>query len=84
MTREQLEKVPFHWKGHVSMETEHVNIYMSDDGSLSFQDHQPYRNGKPYGEGYRTYSYKGRTYKNLDEFLNAILWHRKATTRPSA
>ena len=43
MTIEELEKVPFHFVAHMSMEDMHTTTYESDDGRFGFCDHVPFK-----------------------------------------
>ena len=72
MTKEQFEKFCFRWNGHISTETMHTTCYVSEDGLFAFNDHVPYRNGKPCGKAYRTFVYGNKTYNNYNDFLKAI------------
>ena len=72
MTIEELEKVPFHFISHLSMEDEHSTTYASEDGMIGFCDYQPYRYGKPYGKSYRHWYIDGSVYKTWKSFVEAL------------
>ena len=72
MTTEELQKVPFHFVSHMSMEDEHVTTYASDDNKIGFCDHVPFKNGEPHGRSYRHYWLNGKVYKTKKKFIEAI------------
>lgn len=72
MTIEELEKVPFKFHSHMSMEGEHTTTYFSEDGKIGFCNHVPFKNGEPRGRPYRHYWLNGKVYKSKKKFLEAI------------
>ena len=72
MTAEELEKVPFHFVSHMSMEDEHTTTYFSEDNKIGFCDHTPYRNGQPHGRRYRHYWLNVKVYKSEKKFIEAL------------
>jgi hypothetical protein len=72
MTIEELQKVPFHFVSHMSMEDEHTTTYASEDGKIGFCDHVPFKNGEPHGRSYRHYWLNGKFYKTKKKFIEAI------------
>ena len=72
MTAEELAKVPFQFKSHLSMEGEHCTVYEDNSKRLSFCSHVPFRNGKPYGRCYTHYMIDGKVYKTKEKFMEAL------------
>lgn len=72
MTYEELEKVPFHFVGHLSMENEHITTYISENKRIGFSDHVKYRNGCPTNRCYRVWMLDGEIYEDDAEFLEAL------------
>ena len=73
MTREQLEKVPFRMSGHVSMAHEHSATYVNQQyGFVMVCRTKIIKNGMEFGKTRREFQYKGKWYKKLDDFLEAI------------
>ena len=71
MTIEELEKVPFHFVAHMSMEDEHTTTYASEDNRLGICDHTIYKDGRPY-RSYRHWRIGTNIYKSKKKFLNAL------------
>lgn len=69
MTIEELNKIPFHFVSHMSMEDEHITTYASEDDQLGWCDHVPYKNGRPFGRAYRHYCIGLKVYKTKAKFL---------------
>ena len=72
MTIEELEKMPFKFHSHMSMEDEHITTYLSEDGKIGFCNHVPFKDGDPHGRSYRHYFPNGKVYKSKKKFLEAI------------
>ena len=72
MTIEELEKVPFHFVAHLSMEHKHTTTYESEDGRLGYCDHVPYKDGQPHGRSYRHYRIGLKVYKTKEKFIAAL------------
>lgn len=72
MTVEELEKIPFHFVSHMSMEDEHTTTYSSDDNRFGFCDRQPYKDGQPHGKSVRHYRIDSKIYKSKKKFLEAL------------
>ena len=72
MTIEELNKIPFHFVSHMSMEDEHITTYASEDDQLGWCDHVPYKNGRPFGRVYSHYRIGLKVYKTKAKFLEAI------------
>lgn len=74
MTIEELEKIPFHFVSHLSMEDMHYTIYMSDDKRFGFCNYVPFKDGEPDKEkkSYRYYMIDGKVYKTKGKFLKAL------------
>ena len=71
MTKEELQKIPFHFVSHMSMEDEHTSTYASPDNRLGFCDHTIYKDGQPY-RTYRHYRIDLKIYKSKKKFEEAI------------
>ena len=74
MTREELEKIPFHFVSHISFEDEHITTYASEDNRIGFSNHVPYKNGQPNRKkkAYRIYMVDGEIFDDYEEFLEAL------------
>ena len=74
MTIEELEKVPFHFVSHLSMEDMHCTTYISDDKRFGFCDDVPFKDGEPNRrkKTYRHYMINGKWYKTKEKFLEAL------------
>lgn len=74
MTIEELEKIPFYFVSHLSMEDEHCTTYISEDKRFGFCDHVPYKDGEPNRrrKSYRHYMINGKVYKTKEKFLEAL------------
>ncbi len=74
MTFEELEKIPFHFVSHLSMEDMHCITYMSDDKRFGFSDYVPFKDGEPdrRKKSYRIYMINGKVYKTKGKFLKAL------------
>jgi hypothetical protein len=71
MTIEELQKEPFHFVSHMSMEDEHVTTYASEDNHLGICDHTIYRDGQPW-RTYRHWRIGKKIYKTKKKFIEAI------------
>lgn len=72
MTKEELQKVPFHFVSHLSMGNVHISTYIAENKRIGFSDHVKYRNGQPTNRCYRVWMLDGETYENSTEFLEAL------------
>lgn len=74
MTREELEKIPFHFVSHLSMEDEHCTTYASEDGRIAFCEHVPFKNGhhNRKKKAYRIYMVDGEIFDDYEGFLEAL------------
>lgn len=74
MTIEELEKVPFYFVSHLSMEDMHCTTYMSNDNRFGFCVHVPFTDGHPdkRKKSYRYYMIDGKVYKTKGKFLKAL------------
>lgn len=74
MTIEELNKIPFHFVSHLSMEDEHCATYISEDNRFGFCDHVPFKDGHPdkSRKAYRNYMILGKIYETKEEFLDAL------------
>lgn len=84
MTEEELNKIPFHMTGHMSMAHEHTCAYADESGDLGFCDHTKVKGDGEYGEfgrTYRHYRIKGKIYKSYKKFLEALKDYDVTRTR---
>lgn len=73
MTREEFGKVPFKYGGHLSLECEHQSSYYNEQYGFGFVDITKMKcGGMEVGKTHREYYYKGKYYRKLDKFLEAI------------
>lgn len=71
MTKEELEKIPFHMVSHLSLEDEHRATYVDDSGRLGFCDITP-KNGFKFGKSRRVFRLDSTWYDNTDDFIKAL------------
>lgn len=84
MTEEELAKVKFNMKAHLSMADEHCCTYFSEDGRLGICVHTPVKEDafgfRDFGRSYRHYSIDGTVYKSRKKFIEALAdFHPKMT-----
>lgn len=73
MTREELEKVPFKYAGHLSLEGQHQSSYYNEKYGFSMVVvTKMNRGGMEAGKSHREYCYKNKWYRRIDKFLEAI------------
>ena len=74
MTIEELEKIPFHFVSHLSMEDEHCTTYVSEDGRFGFCDHVPFKDGHPdkRRKAYRDWMILGKVYEKEEDVIEAL------------
>lgn len=73
MTKEELAKVRFKCAGHISLEGEHQTSYYNEQYGFSMVEvTKMKRGGFDVGKSHREYCYKGKWYRKLDKFLEAI------------
>ena len=73
MTREELEKVPWKRGCHLSMADAYEQTYYNDDyGFTMAVITKRTQGGYGIGKSHSEYNYKGKWYKKLDDFLEAI------------
>lgn len=70
MTREEINNIPFKWQSHTAGAYEHTMFYSAEYKGHQFAlcDHQPYKNGVPYGRNYRHYAVDGKVFKTKEKF----------------
>lgn len=73
MTKEELQKIPFHFVSSLSMEDEHMLSYESEDGRLGFCDHTPKRKNGDFGRTYRHWRIDNKVYKKKEKFIEALI-----------
>ena len=73
MTAEELAKVRFKSAGHIAFSDEHQCIYNNEQYGFTMVDIvKMNRGGMEVGRGHREYCYKGKWYRRLEKFLEAI------------
>ena len=74
MTKEELEKIPFHFVSHFSFEDLHITTYASEDNRIGFSNHVPFKNGhlNHKKKAYRIYAIDGKVFKTEKEFYEAF------------
>ena len=73
MTLEELKRVPFKMGGHVQLKDEHQTCYYNVQYGFNMVDITKMKyEGMVAGRTHREYYYKGKWYKKLDKFLEAI------------
>lgn len=71
MTKEEVNKIPFRFATHLSMEHEHCSTYTAEYNGHQFAmcKHTPYKDGVPKkGKGYTHYMVDGKVFKTLEKF----------------
>lgn len=71
MTHEELYKLPCTLLGHMSLDTGHVSVYNMETpkGEVRIQVHVRKLKNGDYGKAKRTYIFRGKEYKTIDELL---------------
>lgn len=72
MTREELQKVPFRFVGHMSTDKMHFLTYSSEDGLLGYCDRTPKLKHGQYGKTRRHWRIGGKVYKSEKKFFEAL------------
>lgn len=72
MTLEELNRIPFRFVSHLSMEDEHCLTYASEDGRLGWCDHTKKKKNGDFGRTYRHWRIDGKVYKSKEKFLEAL------------
>lgn len=72
MTKEELGKIPFSFVSHLSMEHEHSSTYANYDYGFMMCHRTKCVDGITFGRTLTHYMYKGKIYKSLPKFLEAI------------
>lgn len=72
MTKEELQKIPFHFVCSAAWEDEHTLTYESEDGRLGYCDHTPRRKDGQFGRTRRHWHIEGKVYKTEEKFLEAL------------
>ena len=71
MTHEEFHKLPCTLLGHMSLDTEHFATYKAETpkGEVRIQAHvRKLKNGE-FGKSSRTYIFRNKEYKSVDELL---------------
>ena len=71
MTHKELHKLPFHLVSHISFGTEHLSVYRADTpkGGIVIQTRtRKLKNGE-FGKSSRTYIFRDKEFKTIDELL---------------
>ena len=72
MTKEELEKIPFHFVNHLSMVDEHVANYSDDSGRLGFCVITPKKDDFTFGKSRTHYRIDDKIFKTKEKFLEAL------------
>lgn len=72
MTLEELKKLRFRMQSHIAIENEHVATYVNDDYGFIMQVITKKKNEFEFGRSKRHFIYKGKRYRSLPKFLDAI------------
>ena len=72
MTLEELKKLRFRMQSHIAMEDEHITNYCNDDYGFIMQVSTKKKNEFEFGRSKRHFIYKGKRYRSLPKFLEAI------------
>ena len=71
MTHEEFHKLPFRWVSHLSLDTVHFEAYKIEapKGDIILHICVRKRKNGDYGKAKRTYIFRGKEYKTIDELL---------------
>ena len=72
MTEEQLKQVKFKFVSSLSLESEHIVTYASEDGRLGFCVHSKKKRNGDFVRSFRHYRIEGKVYKKREEFIDAL------------
>jgi len=72
MTKEELQKVPFHMVAHISTDKMYFLTYSSDDGLLGYCDRTPKLKHGQLGKTLRHWRIGGKVYKSDEKFYEAL------------
>ena len=72
MTLEELKKLRFRMESHMAMEDAHIASYVNDDYGFIMQVTTKKKNEFEFGRSTRHFIYKGKRYRSLPKFLEAI------------
>lgn len=70
MKKEEVNKIPFQFSCHMSMEDEHTTTHTAEYNGHHFAicNHTPYKNGSPVGRTYSHYMVDGKVFKTKEKF----------------
>lgn len=71
MTHAEFHKLPFRLVSHMSLTTEHLSVYQAETPKGDIVIHtctRRLKNGE-FGKAKRTYIFRGKEYKTIDELL---------------
>lgn len=72
MTDEEIKAIKFKWQSHMSLEGEHVTVWVSECGRFGICDHVPFRGMSPWGRSYSHYRIDNKIYKTKQKFIEAL------------
>lgn len=72
MTKEEFEKIPFHFVSHIALVTEHINNYVSEDGNIAFRVITPILKNGDFGKPRMHWRIGTKWYKSTQKFLEAL------------
>ena len=72
MTREELNKLPFHMVYHASLSDKHVAIYLNIKYKIFMYKITKKKDDYTFGRTLTHYEYQGKVYKSLPKFLEVI------------
>lgn len=72
MTLEELRELRFRMESHMAIEDAHIASYINDDYGFIMQVSTKKKNEFEFGRSTRHFIYKGKRYRSLPKFLEAI------------
>ena len=72
MTKEEFEKIPFHFVSHLSMADEHIANYSDDSGRLGICVITPKKDDFTFGKSTTHYRIDNKIFKTKGKFLEAL------------
>ena len=72
MTKEELKKIPFRFRGHIALAKEHIAMYWTDDEQFGMEVHTPILKYGDFGTPRKCYRIGDKWYKSRKKFLEAL------------
>lgn len=71
MTHNEFHKLAFHLVSHMSLTTEHLSVYQAETpkGDIVIQTRTRKLKNGDYGKSKKSYFFRGKQYKTIDELL---------------